>query len=225
MKSVKLLCASVCCLSISYGVQAAVFSYSSIPGVFSTGVDNSGNPLSVGTVDPHWVTSASPTGPGVAKATDLNISFWAGNTATSQWINGTGSSADNPPAGTYVYTTTFSLFGFDPSTAAITGQWASDNESTIYLNGVNTGFTHSTPLEMSFFNNFSLTSGFVAGQNTLSFVVTQDFSNATNPEGLQVNILSAVAAVPEPSASLLFGISGLAWMAARSLRTRKIARF
>jgi hypothetical protein len=166
--------------------------------------------------------SGSPTGPGAALATPPFF-LWTGNTPTSAWINGTSTDADLP-LGVYTYSLAFSLAGFDPSTANITGQWVSDNLSTIYLNGVNTGLNHSEPYEFLNFDNFSLTSGFVPGVNTLSFAVTQVSGTGQNPEGLQVNISSATATVvPEPSPLSLASITTLAWMSLRSIRTRKRA--
>ena len=201
-------------------IEARGVLYTSIPGVFSTGVDDSGSLLSVGSIDPHWSIVASPVGSSAPKVTDP-FYMWLGNTPSSEWINGGGSSNYSPPAGVYDFTLTFSLAGFDPSTAQISGQWASDNESDIYLNGLDTGISNSgiAPWGFSNFTSFTLTDGFVAGENTLTFAVTQDPDNVqVNPTGLQVDILSAVAAVPEPGPLALVGIAGLCWVASASFR-------
>jgi hypothetical protein len=198
--------------------------YTSIPGVFSTGVDDSGSPLAVGSMDSHWSIGASPVGSSSAKVSDTYF-MWIGNTPSSAWINGGGSSAYSPPAGVYTYTMTFSLAGFDLSTAQITGQWASDNASSIYLNGLSTGIsnTNIAPWGFAHFTSFTLTNGFVAGENTLSFAVTQDPDGASNPTGLQVDIFDAVASVPEPGPLALVGIAGLCWIAADSFRRKHIS--
>ena len=216
MKSTRFLFALACCLAATVTVRADLYSYTTIPGVFSTGVDNSGQALPVGAVDPHWTISASPNGAMSARATDVFF-MWIGNTASSAWINGSGSTANSAP-GTYTYSLTFSLAGFDPSTAVIAGEWTSDNRSAIYLNGVDTGMTNDPPWEFTRFKNFTLNTGFLAGQNTLSFVVTQDPQTGGNPTGLQVNILSAEAVVPEPSSWVLGSIGCLLWIVEQTHR-------
>lgn len=181
-----------------------------IPGVFSTGVDDSGNLLTAGQTDPNWTISSSPAGAAPAFVTASRNKLWVANTGSSEWINATGLGNDTESVGVYVYTLTFSLNGFDPSTAQITGEWASDNESEIFLNGINTGLSNgSTGFES--FSPFSISSDFVAGENELQFYVTQDpISGKTDPEGLQVNIFSATAdPVPEPAALSLIALSVL----------------
>ena len=180
-----------------------------IPGVFSTGVDDSGNLLAAGQTDPSWTISSSPLGAVSALAvTSLNKN-WVANTASSEWINANGIGQGPAPAGLYIYTLTFSLNGFDPSSAQITGQWASDNESEIYLNGIDTGFSNSSD-EFGALDPFSITGDFVAGENQLQFYVTQNAGDGTNPEGLQVNIISATAEpVPEPSTISFFVLSAI----------------
>jgi len=182
----------------------------SIPGVFSTGVDDSGNLLSAGQTDPHWTISSSPDGAMPALVTASLNRNWIANTASSQWINATGLGDGTEPAGTYIYTLMFSLKGLNPSTAQIMGEWASDNQSEIFLNGINTGISNGTNGFASF-ALFSTADDFVSGENELQFYVTQDPpSGKEDPEGLQVNIFSATATpVPEPALSSLFALSML----------------
>jgi hypothetical protein len=226
MKSLKSLRSLLMVLSGLLPLQGLPVSgqeYTSIPGVFSTGVDGLGSPLTIGSTDAHWQITSSPGGAGPAIATDTYF-MWIGNTSSSAWINGTGSSADNAPAGLYIYTTTFSLGGFDPSTASISGQWASDNVSEIYLNGVSTGISSPTSWEFAGFSSFTLDSGFVAGLNTLSFYVTQNVQDIGNPTGLQVNILSATAAVPEPGALVMLVLSAAVASCVRGSASRHAVR-
>ena len=79
------------------------------------------------------------------------------------------------------------------------GQWASDNDACIFLNGVNTnsctGFQDFGQLTA-----FMIDGGFVQGTNTLDFMV----NNGGGPTGLYVEI-SGTADVPEPSSILLLG--------------------
>lgn len=170
-----------------------------IPGVFSTGLADSGSLLSAGQTDPHWTISSSPVGAVPALVTGSLNRNWVANTSSSQWINATGLGVGTEPAGLYIYTLTFSLNGFGPSTAQITGAWASDNQSEIFLNGINTGFSNGASGFASL-APFSITSGFAAGENELQIYVTQaPPSGKEDPEGLQVNLLSACAVpVSEP---------------------------
>ena len=181
-----------------------------LPGVYSTGVDASGNVLPAGQTDPHYTITSSPLGATSATTVAFMPVEWAANTASSGWINATGSGNDIEALGNYTYTLSFSMNGFDLSTAEISGEWTSDNESEIFFNGVDTGFFSGTN-GFGAFSPFSITNGFVSGQNQLQFVVTQEGgSGPINPEGLQVNITSATASpVPEPATFSLLGLAGL----------------
>jgi len=57
------------------------------------------------------------------------------------WIGPTNGDA-NDPTGTYVYTLVFDFSGFNPNTATISGDLASDNNSSILLNGKDAGFSY-----------------------------------------------------------------------------------
>jgi hypothetical protein len=189
-----------------------------IPGVISTGVDASGNLLAAGQTDPYWTITSSPVSTGAISAlvTSPLHRFWIGNTTSSQWINATGIGTDSEPVGLYVYTLTFSLSGFNPSTAEIWGNWASDNQSEIYLNGIDLGYGNGTN-GFEDFQFFSIGRDFVSGENTLQFYVFQDSPSEPgeeDPEGLQVNIMNATAeAVPEPDVATLLLITLIVfWM-------------
>jgi hypothetical protein len=187
---------------------------STIPGVFSTGVDDSGNLLAAGQPDPYWTISSSPLGAVSPLAVTSLEKNWAANTASSEWINANGIGQGPAPAGLYVYTLTFSLNGLAPSTAQITGEWTSDNSSEILLNGINTGFSN-TSTGFKALDPFSITRDFVAGENELQLYVTQapdapGGDGKGNPEGLQVNVFSATAdPIPEPATLSLFALSML----------------
>ncbi len=168
-----------------------------IPGVFSTGVAASGSLLPTGQTDPHWTISSSPVGAVPALVTGSLHRNWITNTSSSQWINATGVGTNIEAIGLYVYTLTFSLQGFEPSTAQISGEWASDNQSEIRLNGISAGFSNGTNGFASL-APYSITTNFVAGTNELQFYVTQIApTGKEDPEGLQANIFSATA-VPAP---------------------------
>ncbi|HTV39765.1 MAG TPA: PEP-CTERM sorting domain-containing protein [Candidatus Sulfotelmatobacter sp.] len=199
-----------------------------IPGIFNTGVDDSGNLLAAGSVDPNWTITSSPVSstPIAALVVSPLNKGWEANTASSQWINATGVGNDVEPAGLYIYTLTFSLAGYDPSTASILAEWVSDNNSEIYLNGADTGISNNTN-GFKPFKLFSLTSGFVDGENTLQFYVNQipqGPGGGSDPEGLQVDVLNASAqAVPEPATATL-ALAALSMFGGIRILSNKAAR-
>jgi hypothetical protein len=189
--------------------------------IFGTGLDAAGNPLEYGSVDANYVLLSGPgiTGPAPAYVNGWGGSggWWgAGNTATSQWIGEAGLGCQGcggySPVGDYFYQTAFSLAGFDLSTVVLTGQWATDNEGAIYLNGVSTGITLVGDT-FSSFTPLTINSGFQPGLNTLVFYVHND----GGPTGLQVQISGTGSQVPEPSTLVLLG-SGLVALAGAARR-------
>ena len=91
----------------------------------------------------------------------------------------------------------FDLTGFNSATATLTGQFAADNSAVIKLNAVIVGTTAST---YSAWTPFTISSGFVAGVNTLDFMVTNDPSDAS-PTGLRVDLSgTATPSGPPPVA-------------------------
>jgi hypothetical protein len=175
-----------------------------IPGLYDTGVLADHTEAPSASVDPHYTPLVSPDGgypgPDAIVANPIASGYWAQNTATSRWIapaenQGYPSGAATHTAGDYTYPLTFSRAGFDPGTAQVSGYWAADNTGTaILLNGASTGFTTPsyTPL-----TPFTLTSGFVAGTNTLDFVVNQFAGGGANPTGLRVaGLVGTAVALP-----------------------------
>jgi hypothetical protein len=191
----------------------------SITTLFSTGVDAGGALLPDGAVDPHYTVTGGGHGPDTFVIGNPALIPWVGNTAGSQWI--TPVPDTRAGAGPFTYTTTFDLTGFNPATASISGEWSSDNQATMSLNGTLVavdafpGWTTIVP--------FSISSGFIAGVNTLTFDVPNGSGAGDGPTGLQVHIIGATAnAVPEPSSIALAGCGllmagGLAW------RRRRVA--
>jgi hypothetical protein len=204
-----------------------------IGSLFNTGVDGGGQALTTttdgahGISDPHYSLISAPAGQS-AVIEVYDYDQWIAGSLASAWItpygfgNGYGDHDVGAP-GVYDYRTTFDLTGFDPATALILGQWAADNQGIdILINGTSTGQQSLLNRFYGPFTSFSITGGFVAGINTLDFLVdnspgTPEYYN--NPTGLRVEFLSATAAaastaVPEPSTwvmlSLLSGIFGAA---------------
>ena len=166
-----------------------------ITGLFPTGVNDQGELLASGAIDPHYtLSSTDPACPGpnaiVANLSQVTTA-WTTNTAASEWIScsaaGLGAANTN-----FTYTTSFILpVGVPPSTATLRGRWACDNYCSIVVNGRPTGVVSQNP-------NFGAPSDFVvsaetasfrAGINTVQFVATSVSSN----EGLQILAISVTA--------------------------------
>ncbi|MGC8792171.1 MAG: PEP-CTERM sorting domain-containing protein [Bryobacteraceae bacterium] len=195
-------------LALALAVAPAAAALITIPGVYSTGISGEG------TIDPYYWLAASPYGPlpaYVVVSDGFPIPPWVANDSSSRWLSRT-SNAQADAVGYYTFRTTFDLTGFRPETAVITGQWSSDNSAEIWLNGVFTGIALNFGQPFRNLYSFTLTSGFQPGVNTLDFIVNNwncPGCNATNPVGLRVNIVSALAepveAVPEPVTLALVG--------------------
>jgi hypothetical protein len=124
---------------------------------------------------------------------------WLANNSTSKWITPTatqGETFDPAVNGTYTYTLTFNLTGYNASTAVFDGRVSSDNSVVVKLNGADIG----GGVGFQSWHDFSASSGFANGLNTLQFVVTNDKQYGGNPTGLRVEFeTSSVSAVPEPA--------------------------
>lgn len=221
-----------------------------ITTLYNTGVDDSGAAIADNAVDSHWVLDltdvpaissraalggqVSPsvlafTAPTYAGAVNgqFPIPPWLANTATSRWITPAPDAgnfdADHAVDGIYIYTETFSLAGYKASTAAFSGQFASDNTvDSITLNGTTLAASGGS---FTSYQPFSSAGGtFVAGVNTLTFTV-RNFANGagSNPTGLRVEVTGTADAVPEPASWALLVVGfGLVGTAARR-RVRAVA--
>jgi hypothetical protein len=203
-----------------------------ITTLFNTGVDAAGNQLGGGMVDPHWSITVNPSGTGSSAYTTVADGFplpgtWVDNPSSAAWIQPTSGTAPTHAAGTYTYTTTFSLAGFDPTTAEISFRAAADDRiSGVFLNGNNVGFTYDAPAFTAFSDQFTVSNPafFQDGINQLQFQVVNDpldpdCYDPKNPSGLLVKIKGC--AIPEPSTFALVG-AGLGLFAFRRLRKRTV---
>jgi PEP-CTERM motif len=204
-------------LLLCMGLLSAQASFGDSITIYNTGESNQGTALAFGTVDPHYNLIAAPSGVGlVAYATSLNPA-WISGDSSADWISPGASGDTSWPVGTYDYQTTFMVT--DPSTAELSGEWTSDNNACIYLDGVNTGICTAFA-GFGSLNPFDISSGFQSGMNTLDLVVTNG-GNSPSPTGVLVEFTPQPPSTPEPSTVLLLG-SGLLGLAVAA--RRRLAR-
>ncbi len=187
--------------------------------LFNTGVDSSGVPLAGGSNDPHWTiisgSGITSPAPAVVVSNQSPFGLYAQNSNSKWiWVNASGDAGINSP---YTIRETFNLTGENPNTAMISGSWGVNNTGMILLNGstpLGTGtmaLLNNTNNNFESFHSFTITGGFVAGVNTLDFVVT----DLANPGALNVNSLVGTASVPEPSAMALMLVGWISVIAYR----------
>lgn len=184
------LAAGCCWLALQAGSAT-------IPGLFPTGVNNSGALLGGGSVDPHYrlIQSADGGFPG-PNAWVVNDGYpiapaangvWLANGPTSKWIAPQAPQGTGNAAGDYVFRLSFDLTGLEPASAIITGRWTSDNAGLdVRLNGASTGITYDGNFG-TFSEMFTINRGFREGTNTLDFVVN-NAGTAGSPIGLRVEL-------------------------------------
>lgn len=234
--SSRMLLASIASLSVFTLGASAFGGGSPIPGLYNTGVNNNGTLVADGSADPHYTLTVNPqggSGPYITNQSSWQFAgAWATDNAKSKWISpqttyiSTTSTTNADPGGTYTYQTTFDLpANLIPSTATISGQYVVDNQvAQITLNGVSTNNAGRVPGNANTLNvgNFTISSGFIAGVNTLDFIVDKVAGHGDDPSGIQIENMVGTATdpspVPEP-ASL-----GLISLAVVGLASRRRAR-
>ena len=220
---------------------------STITSLYNTGVDSLGVSLTGGTgsSDPHYTADAgtAQVGTGATGLTPVTIGAWLPDSVTSAWIGlpTIGNQLNAANSQTVVFRTTFDLTGYIPSTASIVGLagWATDDFGLdILINGVSTGQATAPNCNGSSYcgyTPFIVASSFIAGINTLDFLVQNSPASACdagcqtlfggNPFGLRVEMTGTadISAVPLPAALPLFatGLGALGWLGWR--RKRKAA--
>jgi hypothetical protein len=203
-------------LGLAAALTASQAQAGTITTLYSTGVDNAHmlltNPPGL-EPDPHYIMSAGSVDgtagmtPFVVPNNAFPIPPWHAGTATAQWIT---PKLPEPVNGAYNYTTHFDLTGFIPGSAVITGKLSADDEVVgVLLNGVAVSPAITTP-DGGFGSlyNFTITSGFTSGVNSLEFLTMNTHNVVT---GLIVDMTGTATAVPEPASLALMGIglSGL----------------
>jgi hypothetical protein len=140
--------------------------------LFSTGIG-----AERGQNDPHWTIVAASCDPHLKpQAAVLNTYFGpgyvSGSPETAQWISNGPTAPTVPCFSRWTFRTTFDLAGFDPATAKIEGFYAADDLIVgIRLNGHEQTVLKTSDWQLTVKMPLAIDRGFVAGQNTLEFVV------------------------------------------------------
>jgi hypothetical protein len=188
--------------------------YRRIPGVFGTGLDANGQLLADGAVDPHYIVAVSADagfpGPDAIVVNSVwpvaPAGPWIANGPGSKWIGPQADQGVGNAEGDYTYQTTFNLTGYDLSRTRVVGGVSADNSVTdVLLNGVSTGITSPG---FGGLTSFTLTTGLVAGANTLDFKLN-NLPTTPNPTALRVDLKGLLDIQPAaPSVRLQIGLSG-----------------
>lgn len=206
-------------IAVVVGLWDGALARAEVVPVFGTGVSPTGALLPDTAIDPHYTLIQYPGQVGTTPAPTFVLSgithTYILSGTSSKWISWSPTWIDATPSGVWVYRTTFDLTGFLPNTAVLTGRIASDDEATIFLNGVNTGIVSP---RSDVFTELTLSTGFVSGVNTIDFRVTNLPFVSFNPSALRVDLSGSATAVPEPSTMALsvVGVVGLLFLRRRT---------
>ena len=213
-------------------IAAAATLFSGLAAAASIGgLVNTGAGQTTGSIDTNYKYTATGNAAGlsgfgvVSNGNADPFPSWLPNTTSSSWlIPGADQNTNYSPTGnsTFTWTLNFDLTGYDASSASFSGHWAADNNGVLLLNGVAIS-TISGQRGYAEWTSFSASSGFLAGNNTLQFIVTDTVDAQYNFTGVRAEFLSsnvnaAIApAVPEPHtyALMLAGLGALAFVARR----------
>jgi len=200
--------------------EAIISVYDPLPGVFNTGVDDTGAALADGEYDNHYLMAVNPGFedglPSVVHGSNIFPIVngpWLANNAGSKWIsnqfNSAGSAGLATGNGTYYYRTTIDLSAFYLPSVQISGGRAQDNVGVnILVNG-----SPTVPVSGSQFNvldAFTLSAAnatFTAGLNTIDYVV-QNVDGNTGYTGLKIDNIRAFGTLLPPLPPLSITLNG-----------------
>lgn len=194
-------------MTAGLSLQAGLVSFSpTTAGLINTGVNLAG------VEDQSWSVLPGFDPAVVVSPTHAN---WIPNDGTSQWIWQTRDSSTDISNVSVAFALSFDLpTSYDPASTTVLGQWAVDNEASMFLNGnlVTTAQNTFGGNSGSFgaVNDFSISDYFVAGPNVLKIELDNlsGESWSQNPSGLNVRFEDLqTSVIPEPSA-LLFALTG-----------------
>ena len=156
--------------------------------VHNTGVNSSDVLVSAGAQTAFWTML---TAPGGATETVGSNAFryyngaYVADSSTAAWVS-MAASGNASVSGIYVYQLLVDLSAVDPATVVITGQFSTDNDGFIRVNGganaATSGFGGFGSL-----TSFTLNSGFIPGMNSIQVGV----NNGGNPTAFRVQFSSA----------------------------------
>jgi len=147
---------------------------------------------------------------------------WLANNTTSRWISPNNlNAAMTDPAGTYVYTQTFTLASAAQA-REIVGQWASDNSGVLDFNGSVVSTTGSS--DFGTWTPFTINSGFLTGVNTLTFTVNNTLSGPNQtPTGLRVEFASVTLPEAHEMTALSLMLGGLLLFGLKRRKANSVA--
>jgi hypothetical protein len=168
-----------------------------IPAVrpVSLALHSTGQGLKPGNSDPYWkIIANSDDAKWTPKPAIVTVPYhetWGLGSATSQWLGTKYPEEIVTPGRRLHFATTVDLTGFDPNSVRLHLTIFVDNEiSAVRVNGRATPIKFGNPMYSLKGRQFDLTDGFIAGENTLEFVVVNEAFHAPQKkgEGLRVEL-------------------------------------
>jgi len=143
---------------------------------------------------------------------------------TSAWVWADDNSSDEQ------FTFSFDLYGYDVSTAELTGLWGAKNSGTVALNGVTIVNPNSNPNRNNFSQLDQLPNGsgnFNVGDNVLTFKLSgssgSNGNNGNNQNAFRasVQVFAKTLKVTEPTTLALLALGMMGFVARLSLSVNK----